>query len=213
MANTEWKRPCGRDDRANKERAFLASSKRRDRSLADRIKSALQASAMHYDRTGRCLNITAELVAQFATFEELDEKEDFFNPSLLLPAGVTVAELWKANVEAMSGGPVEIEAIDSEYRPVYMSPNCPDHLPLGYPLSESSQSLMEISQSSILGGIFEYSGANDATFRPNGSSAVTTTQATVKNGEDKVTGLTGHEHAKATHEIVLEEFDFDEWLK
>jgi len=204
MPNTEWKRPGGRDDRANKERAFLASSKRKDRSLADRIKSALQASAMHYDRTGRCLNITAELVAQFTTFEELDEKEDFFNPLLLLPAGVTVAELWKANVEAISGGPEEIEPTDSEYPLVYVSPNGPSHLSTGYPPSQSSQPVMDISLASIPIGIFEYSGAN------GGCSAVTTTQATVPNGKDKVTSLTGDEDAKATHEI---EFDFDEWLK
>jgi len=214
MANTEWKRPCGRDDRANKERAFLASSKRKDRSLADRIKSALQASAMHYERTGRCLNITADLVAQFSTLEELDEKEDFFNPALLLPAGVTVAELWKSNVEAISGRPEEIEATDTEYPPVYTPTNGPGHLLMHYPgSSQSSQTPLDFSQSSIPIGIFELSDANDATSRPKGSSTVATTQPTVTNGKDEVIDLTGDEDAKATDEIVPEEFDFDEWLK
>jgi len=49
---------------------------------------------MHYKRIEHCLNITVDVVAQFPTFQVLDEKEYFFNAAL---AGVAVAELWKSN--------------------------------------------------------------------------------------------------------------------
>jgi len=48
---------------------------------------------------------------------------------------------------------------------------------------------------------------------PNESPDVAATQPTVTNGKDEVIDLTGDEDAKATDDMVLEEFDFTEQLK
>ena len=71
---------------------------------------------MHYKRIEHCLNITADVVAQFPTFQVLDEKEYFFNAalqeSLWLSCGSPI-------VEAISGRPEQIEATDFEYPLAY----------------------------------------------------------------------------------------------
>lgn len=46
----------------NQERAFKAASRRKDRSLEDRVASARKASEVHYQRTGKHLIITEESV-------------------------------------------------------------------------------------------------------------------------------------------------------
>lgn len=99
----EWRRPERRGPGADRERAYLAAAKRKDRSLDQRLRSAVDASKIHYERTGCCFNITREIVQKGASFDELDDKEEFFNPDLILPDGVSVAELWSDHVRAISG--------------------------------------------------------------------------------------------------------------
>jgi hypothetical protein len=103
----EWRRPERRGPGADRERAYLAAAKRKDRSLDQRLRSAVDASKIHYERTGRCFNITREIVQKGASFDELDDKEEFFNPDLILPEGVSVAELWSDHIRAVSGAEYE----------------------------------------------------------------------------------------------------------
>lgn len=98
-----WSRPEKPGPGADRERAYVAASKRKDRSLHQRLKSAVDASKVHYERTGRCFNITREIVQEGGCFDELDDRDEFFNPDLLLPEGVSAEELWKEHVKAVSG--------------------------------------------------------------------------------------------------------------
>ncbi|KAK4192241.1 hypothetical protein QBC35DRAFT_244520 [Podospora australis] len=62
-----------RTEDENKERAYIAASRRTDRSLDDRIKSAQKASEIHKARTGKALKITREAVEKELMFEEEDD--------------------------------------------------------------------------------------------------------------------------------------------
>lgn len=55
-------------------RAFIAASRRKDRSLDARLESANRASALHKKRTGKAFNITKDIVEKEAMYEELDER-------------------------------------------------------------------------------------------------------------------------------------------
>lgn len=54
-------------------RAFVAASRRKDRSLDARLESAHRASLLHKSRTGKALHITKEIVEKEAMYEEIDE--------------------------------------------------------------------------------------------------------------------------------------------
>ncbi|KAK4653636.1 hypothetical protein QC762_508660 [Podospora pseudocomata] len=57
----------------NKERAYVAASRRMDRSLEDRLKSAHQASEVHFQRTGKRFKITKENVEKGLWYDEIDD--------------------------------------------------------------------------------------------------------------------------------------------
>ncbi|KAL6870514.1 hypothetical protein J3F83DRAFT_760981 [Trichoderma novae-zelandiae] len=63
-------RQSGRSHDENRERAFIAASRRRDRDLDARLKSALDASEIHKKRTGKALRITREIVENEEMYEE-----------------------------------------------------------------------------------------------------------------------------------------------
>ena len=56
------------------QRAFIAASRRKDRSLDARIESANRASMLHKKRTGKAFHITKEIVEKEAMYEEVDER-------------------------------------------------------------------------------------------------------------------------------------------
>lgn len=55
-------------------RAFIAASRRKDRSLDARLESANRASQLHKKRTGKAFHITKEIVEKEAMYEEVDER-------------------------------------------------------------------------------------------------------------------------------------------
>ncbi|KAK7745876.1 hypothetical protein SLS53_002594 [Cytospora paraplurivora] len=57
----------------NKERAYIAASRRSDRSLEARVQSAFAASQIHKDRTGKALKVTEEIVLKEEMYEEEDD--------------------------------------------------------------------------------------------------------------------------------------------
>ncbi|KAK3305755.1 uncharacterized protein B0T15DRAFT_575034 [Chaetomium strumarium] len=57
------------------EKAFIAASRRADRSLSDRIGSALLASECHRERTGRRLKVTEEAVRGDVPYESEEDEE------------------------------------------------------------------------------------------------------------------------------------------
>jgi hypothetical protein len=66
-----------------------------------RIDSALQASAHHYQRTGRCLYITTAIINSGEDFQELEEEEEFWDESLLLPEGFNRGTLYNEHLVYM----------------------------------------------------------------------------------------------------------------
>ncbi|KAK4160094.1 hypothetical protein QBC43DRAFT_293293 [Cladorrhinum sp. PSN259] len=77
----------------NKERAYIAASRRSDRSLEKRLKSAYEASAVHKELTGRALKITEEIVRGDQMYEEEEDERTraahsrqfanlYFNPQI-----------------------------------------------------------------------------------------------------------------------------------
>jgi len=61
-----------RSHHENQERAYIAASRRTDRSMEARLESANRASELHQKRTGKKLRITEDIVAN----EEMYEEED-----------------------------------------------------------------------------------------------------------------------------------------
>ncbi|KAH8422784.1 uncharacterized protein LDX57_000539 [Aspergillus melleus] len=66
--------PNPRTREENQERAFIAASRRKDRSLDARVESANRASALHKQRTGKGLLITRDIVEKEAMYEEVDDR-------------------------------------------------------------------------------------------------------------------------------------------
>ncbi|PLN81286.1 hypothetical protein BDW42DRAFT_200897 [Aspergillus taichungensis] len=66
--------PNPRTREENQERAFIAASRRKDRSLDARLESANRASVLHKQRTGKSLNINRDIVEREAMYEEVDER-------------------------------------------------------------------------------------------------------------------------------------------
>ncbi|CAG8222713.1 unnamed protein product [Penicillium olsonii] len=66
--------PVPRSREENQERAFIAASRRKDRSLDARLESANRASLLHKKRTGKAFHITKEIVEKEAMYEEIDER-------------------------------------------------------------------------------------------------------------------------------------------
>ncbi|PWW80592.1 hypothetical protein C7212DRAFT_165127 [Tuber magnatum] len=60
----------------NQERAYIAASRRSDRSLEARIESARRASAIHKRRTGRALRVTEQDVINEEMYEE--EEDEYY---------------------------------------------------------------------------------------------------------------------------------------
>ncbi|KAG5933739.1 hypothetical protein E4U59_006664 [Claviceps monticola] len=89
--------PRSRDE--NQERAYIAASRRTDRSLEARIQSAQKASDLHQKRTGKALRITEQIVFNDETYEE----EDSWIPasrSLLGPQLQTSSADFNSRIEA-----------------------------------------------------------------------------------------------------------------
>ncbi|EAU36228.1 predicted protein [Aspergillus terreus NIH2624] len=66
--------PNPRTREENQERAFIAASRRKDRSLDARLESANRASLLHKQRTGKALLISREIVEKEAMYEEVDDR-------------------------------------------------------------------------------------------------------------------------------------------
>ncbi|KXX80736.1 hypothetical protein MMYC01_203841 [Madurella mycetomatis] len=58
----------------NRERAYIAASRRTDRTLEDRMDSAYKASAMHKRRTGKGFKLSEEIVKNQEMYEEDDDE-------------------------------------------------------------------------------------------------------------------------------------------
>lgn len=67
MKNTE------RSHSENQERAYIAASRRADRSIEARVQSARNASEIHKKRTGKAFRITEEIVMKEEMYEEEDD--------------------------------------------------------------------------------------------------------------------------------------------
>ena len=73
-----------RSHEANQERAYVAASRRADRSLEARVQSARAASEIHKRRTGKGFKITEEIVLKEEMYEE--EEDETPRPFRLLAA-------------------------------------------------------------------------------------------------------------------------------
>ncbi|KAK7422678.1 hypothetical protein QQX98_001466 [Neonectria punicea] len=68
-------RKTERSHAENQERAYIAASRRADRSIEARVQSARMASEIHKKRTGKAFHITEEIVIKEEMYEE--EEDDF----------------------------------------------------------------------------------------------------------------------------------------
>ncbi|KAI1080384.1 hypothetical protein F5B20DRAFT_110944 [Whalleya microplaca] len=73
-----------RSHEENQERAYIAASRRADRSLEARVQSARMASEIHRRRTGRGLKVSEEIVVKEEMYEE--EEDDLPRPYKYLTA-------------------------------------------------------------------------------------------------------------------------------
>ncbi|KAI1169787.1 hypothetical protein F4777DRAFT_571823 [Nemania sp. FL0916] len=62
-----------RSHEENQERAYIAASRRADRSLEARVQSAKMASDIHRKRTGRGLKVSEEIVLKEEMYEEMED--------------------------------------------------------------------------------------------------------------------------------------------
>ena len=118
---TVWARPV-RSDLENKERyiyslllnrllmtrAFAAAARRAERPIASRIESALEASRLHFERTGRCYYLTPSIVEGNTSFEDLEDTDHFSDQRLLLPQGFNLHQLWKERCLALKISPCSL---------------------------------------------------------------------------------------------------------
>ncbi|KAI0397986.1 hypothetical protein F5Y17DRAFT_257477 [Xylariaceae sp. FL0594] len=63
----------GRSHEENQERAYIAASRRADRSIEARVQSARMASEIHKRRTGRALKVSEEIVLKEEMYEEVED--------------------------------------------------------------------------------------------------------------------------------------------
>ncbi|KAI1139131.1 hypothetical protein F5Y05DRAFT_403722 [Hypoxylon sp. FL0543] len=73
MSGTDMAPPTERSHEENQERAYIAASRRADRSLEARVQSARQASEIHRRRTGRGLKVSEEIVLKEEMYEEEED--------------------------------------------------------------------------------------------------------------------------------------------
>ncbi|KAI1072521.1 hypothetical protein NW752_008816 [Fusarium irregulare] len=92
-------RKTERSHEENQERAYIAASRRADRSIEARVQSAKMASEIHKKRTGKAFRITEEIVMKEEMYEE--EDDDFPRSYRLLKSNMQTssAEL-NARVDA-----------------------------------------------------------------------------------------------------------------
>ncbi|CVK89341.1 uncharacterized protein FMAN_04373 [Fusarium mangiferae] len=67
-------RKTERSHEENQERAYIAASRRADRSLEARVQSAKMASEIHKKRTGKAFRITEQIVMKEEMYEEEDDE-------------------------------------------------------------------------------------------------------------------------------------------
>ncbi|OXV09925.1 hypothetical protein Egran_02312 [Elaphomyces granulatus] len=112
--------PAHRSREENQERAFVAASRRKDRSLDARLESAYRASILHKQRTGKALNITKEIVEDEAMYEEVDERLPERRILMLQNQNEQVEERFQRQLIAIFGSPNGIPrsrtAMDATYQ-------------------------------------------------------------------------------------------------
>lgn len=88
-----------RSHEENQERAYIAASRRADRSIEARVQSAKMASEIHKKRTGKAFRITEEIVMKEEMYEE--EDDDFPRSYRLLKSNMqTDNAILNARVDA-----------------------------------------------------------------------------------------------------------------
>ncbi|GAB0138676.1 hypothetical protein EsDP_00006902 [Epichloe bromicola] len=84
----------------NQERAYIAASRRTDRSIEARLQSAHKASELHKKRTGKPLRITEQIVFNDETYEEEDRWTPPSSRPVLGPQLQTPSADFNSRVEA-----------------------------------------------------------------------------------------------------------------
>lgn len=73
ISATKTKKKSDRSHEENRERAYIAASRRADRSITARMQSARMASEIHKKRTGKSFRLTEAIVVQEEMYEEEDD--------------------------------------------------------------------------------------------------------------------------------------------
>ncbi|GAB1317592.1 hypothetical protein MFIFM68171_07802 [Madurella fahalii] len=103
----------------NRERAYIAASRRTDRTLEDRMDSAYKASAMHKRRTGKGFKLSEEIVKNQEMYEEDDDelpRRSFaIPPSMSMLTNLSVKDTAAAKLAEQA----EVERIFDQQFPGY----------------------------------------------------------------------------------------------
>ena len=70
--------------------AFIAASRRKDRSPEGKIESAKKSSEAHYETHGHYFYLTEEIILGDKAFEDLEDLEQLDDPALILPEGADI---------------------------------------------------------------------------------------------------------------------------
>ncbi|KAH6900219.1 hypothetical protein B0T10DRAFT_525097 [Thelonectria olida] len=129
-----------RSHEENQERAYIAASRRADRSIEARVQSARMASEIHKRRTGKAFRITEEIVMKEEMYEE--EEDDFPRSYRLLSPNMQTSsaemnnrvETYLTNRVAMS------QLLEQDWRDNAINKAFAETFPNVRPLAQSLQS-------------------------------------------------------------------------
>ncbi|ROW02536.1 hypothetical protein VMCG_06132 [Cytospora schulzeri] len=139
----------------NKERAYIAASRRSDRSLEARVQSAFAASQIHKERTGKALKVTEEIVLKEEMYEEEDDLPARYHALMNNPifavnpraSAYAITQMGMRDAVAASlsnGDPSRLEEVNRQFAQVFPR--------FGVPLQQAHLSEPTATHSPVLPG-------------------------------------------------------------
>lgn len=169
-------RKTERSHEENQERAYIAASRRADRSIEARVQSARMASEIHKKRTGKGFKITEEIVMKEEMYEE--EEDDLPRSYRLLSASMQTSspemnsrlDAYLSNKMAMSQmlARTNDEWRENEINRLFAA-SFPNAVPAAQQLSQNMPN-QSTYQQSLISEPYSPSGCSTAAFSPTSYS-------------------------------------------
>uniref|UniRef100_A0A8H7NIM8 Uncharacterized protein n=1 Tax=Bionectria ochroleuca TaxID=29856 RepID=A0A8H7NIM8_BIOOC len=154
--STSVQRKTERSHEENQERAYIAASRRADRSIEARVQSARMASEIHKKRTGRGFRISEEIVRKEEMYEE--EEDEFPRSYRILGAHMqTNSAEMNSRVEAYMTGRLAMSAYMSKVNENWNENNINQLFAASFP--NAKQQAQQLSQRMSQSGTYENQSA------------------------------------------------------